>query len=178
MKEKKLTKIIGTVLLGSGILLTGNYMHKKLIGNGEYLPTKPNSRTEWILERNSSSEESTRGNLYNDKNLNGIVDEGDTHLTETLELNWRDNRRNISCIPEGNYEIRKRKSKKFDYHFTVKDVPNRSYILLHPGTKPTQSKGCILLVGKENLNGRDLLDNLLEEFGSNKIKMKISSPKR
>jgi hypothetical protein len=70
----------------------------------------------------------------------------------TLELPWRDNLRNISCIPPGSYRLAWRVSKKKSaYH--IQNVPNRSYILIHSGnfagdvTKgfKTHAQGCVLL---------------------------------
>lgn len=79
----------------------------------------------------------------------------------TLELPNLGNRRNISCIPEGKYEVVKRGP--LDHrpyvHFHIQDVPGRSYILLHPGNYNWHVKGCIL-PGKyhDDLNDDGLLD--------------------
>lgn len=62
----------------------------------------------------------------------------------TIELPWRDNKRNISCIPEGAYEIEPRFSKKFQHHLIVKDVSGRSFILIHPANDANKELlGCI-----------------------------------
>jgi len=69
----------------------------------------------------------------------------------TLELPWRDNKPCISCIPPGTYPLVWRVSKKWKaYH--IKDVPDRSWILTHPGNfagdaakgYKTNVQGCIL----------------------------------
>lgn len=68
----------------------------------------------------------------------------------TLELPYKDNQRNISCIPKGTYLVKKRNSKysKFKYtHLHVQDVPKRTFILFHIGNFTRQIEGCIL-VGK------------------------------
>ncbi len=70
----------------------------------------------------------------------------------TLELPWRDNRQNVSCIPAGTYPLVWHESKKHKA-FHVKDVPGRSGILIHSGNLAgdtdkgfkTDSEGCILL---------------------------------
>ena len=49
----------------------------------------------------------------------------------TLELPWLDNQRNISCIPEGYYDVDFRTSAKYPKHFILNDVPGRSFILIH-----------------------------------------------
>lgn len=51
----------------------------------------------------------------------------------TIELDWKDNKRNISCIPANIYNIELIKSPKFKEVLHVKDVPNRSGILIHKG---------------------------------------------
>lgn len=63
---------------------------------------------------------------------------------KTMELPWRDNRRNVSCIPPGAYEVRKHLSPKFGRSFHVLNVPGRSEILIHPGNYNRDTLGCIL----------------------------------
>ena len=72
-----------------------------------------------------------------------------------LELPWRNNERNISCIPEGIYEVIPL-SKKFGQVFLINTVRDRGGILIHSGNFAgdvsknylTHSQGCLLL-GKE-----------------------------
>ena len=64
---------------------------------------------------------------------------------KTLELPWKNNKRNISCIPEGTYEVKKRYSEKYKNHFHILNVPDRAYILIHSGNYYTHTKGCILV---------------------------------
>lgn len=62
----------------------------------------------------------------------------------TIELPWAANEKSVSCIPEGNYVLRKRYSQKFQWHIEVVDVKNRTLILIHPAnTALNQLKGCI-----------------------------------
>lgn len=72
--------------------------------------------------------------------------EGDDRIVEckTLELPWRDNQRNISCIPKGEYQVMKHYSPRYGYTFWLKDVPNRSEILIHQGNYNRDTQGCIL----------------------------------
>jgi hypothetical protein len=75
----------------------------------------------------------------------------------TLELPWRENQRSISCIPAGEYIVKIRQSPRYGTIYHVKDVPNRSYILIHAGNwagdtekgLKTHVNGCILL-GKKH----------------------------
>ncbi|MCF8218709.1 MAG: DUF5675 family protein [Bacteroidales bacterium] len=66
---------------------------------------------------------------------------------KTLELPDRDNKRNVSCIPEGTYYASfrgKEQSGSLSYdHVILHDVPNRSYILIHIANYYTDLKGCI-----------------------------------
>jgi hypothetical protein len=52
---------------------------------------------------------------------------------KTLELPWKNNQRNISCIPEGAYKAIKHVSPTFGDSIWIKNVPNRSEILVHVG---------------------------------------------
>lgn len=69
----------------------------------------------------------------------------------TLELPWLDNKQQVSCIPMGTYDVVKRYSQRFDNHFHVRKVPNRSWILIHYGNYYRDTQGCILV-------GRTLAD--------------------
>ena len=67
----------------------------------------------------------------------------------TIELPWKDNRRNISCIPEGTYGIEKHCSERWGWHLRLKEVKGRSGILLHPANDALRElRGCIAPVTK------------------------------
>ena len=74
-------------------------------------------------------------------------------LCFTLELPWRDNQPSISCIPPGQYECRLRASPRFGQTYHVRDVPGRSFVLIHSGNYAgdvslglkSHVEGCILL---------------------------------
>lgn len=55
----------------------------------------------------------------------------DDQAVKTLELPWRDNIKQLSCIPEGTYSLhwRRSPSKGWCYHFDL--VPGRANILIH-----------------------------------------------
>lgn len=91
-------------------------------------------------------------------------------ICKTLELPWRDNKRSISCIPEGTYLVTYSDPVKEDDpnteidesggrhprpygHYIVHKVPGRSGILIHRGYNPSWSQGCILVSGRHvNVN--------------------------
>ena len=100
----------------------------------------------------------------------------------TLELPWRNNQRNISCIPTGEYDVTPRHSARFGNHLHVLDVPNRSFILFHVGNWPRNTEGCILpglgLVDIDNDGIPEVVSsriamNRLVEYGKNGCKLKI-----
>ena len=67
----------------------------------------------------------------------------------TIELPWKNNETKVSCIPDGKYFIKKRYSRKFQWHLEVIDVKNRSFILLHPANNALKElNGCIAPVTK------------------------------
>ena len=92
-----------------------------------------------LLIRDTFSKNSVIGELF----LNG------ERICDTLENPWQDNQRNISCIPEGVYDVRlrlPRESGTRDYiHLLVKEVPDRDWILFHRGNTTKDTSGCILV---------------------------------
>ena len=79
-------------------------------------------------------------------------------ICHTIELPWKNNETRVSCIPEGEYYIRKRYSPKFKWHLEVMDVQNRSLILFHPANNALQELlGCIAPVTKLSGPGLGLM---------------------
>jgi hypothetical protein len=74
----------------------------------------------------------------------GAIVIGDIALA-TLELPWKENKRNISCIPQGNYICQSYPSEHFGDVFELLNVPNRDAILIHPGNTYSDTEGCILV---------------------------------
>ena len=65
-------------------------------------------------------------------------------LCHTIELPWKNNKRNISCIPEGRYEVVPRYSTHFKHHLLIKGVSERHLILFHPANDAlNELQGCI-----------------------------------
>lgn len=63
----------------------------------------------------------------------------------TLEPPWKDNESNVSCIPDGQYELRRRQSQRFGETFEIHGVPKREAILFHAGNRANDTQGCVLL---------------------------------
>jgi len=85
--------------------------------------------------------------------LGSMYDESGKLLCKTMELPWKENRSNISCIPEGTYQVVKQPPKEdrpYPY-FRFKKVDGRginpankmSTILIHKITYVSGLKGCI-----------------------------------
>jgi hypothetical protein len=87
-----------------------------------------------------------------DQGTEGLLLAGDFNC-KTLELPWRDNQRQISCIPPGEYDVEMRLSNKYGRIYWIRRVPERTYILIHSGNYAgdksknfkTHVMGCILL---------------------------------
>lgn len=79
---------------------------------------------------------------------------------KTLELEWKDNARNISCLPAGFYEIKYEYSNKFEMNlWEIYGVPNRSEAKIHKANYYTELQGCIAIGSQhKNLNGDGLPD--------------------
>lgn len=69
----------------------------------------------------------------------------DAELWPTLELPWRGNEHEKSCIPDGDYTLARWQSPSKGPVLLLSGVPNRDFILIHVGNYPHDSKGCILI---------------------------------
>lgn len=72
----------------------------------------------------------------------GIIVNNGTWIADSLELPWLDNHHDISCIPEGVYQL------EYEGHheklwYDVLNVPDRTGIMLHQANYVIQLKGCI-----------------------------------
>lgn len=88
--------------------------------------------------------ELTLNRVYDPEGTNGEIQHEGQLACPSIELPWRDNRRSISCISEGRYEIRKRFTEKRGHHLLVVDVPGRSGILIHRRT--THNGSCLAVL--------------------------------
>ena len=82
----------------------------------------------------------------------------DGRTFQTLEDAWKDNQRNVSCIPPGRYRINFGWSDKFDrLVLWLRDVPNRSAIEIHSGNREEDITGCILVGLYRGEDGRSVI---------------------
>lgn len=108
------------------------------------------------------------------QNDNGIETLGDLVYNDfkckTLELSWKENQSNISCIPLGTYECKYTFSLKLGWTYEVLNVHNRSGIRIHKGNYFFNVTGCILLgSGYSDINSdkqTDVINSIstLKEF--------------
>lgn len=81
----------------------------------------------------------------------GVLTMPDGKTLWSVERAWRQNEPGVSCIPEGVYPLRKRASfivqrtsgGEFHEGWEVAGVPDRSSIMIHPATWPTELGGGI-----------------------------------
>ena len=153
------------------------FLLKKLGVSKSTQPTTYNlSAINLLLIRDTFSKNSVIGELF----LNG------ERMCDTLENPWKNNQRNISCIPEGEYPVRlrlARESASRDYlHLLVQDVPNRDYILFHRGNTAKDTSGCILVglgtqqdVVNNSVLAMDLLIKEILNLGGENINLIIKN---
>jgi len=64
----------------------------------------------------------------------------------TIEDAWRDNARNISCIPDGDYEVVPSRFNKRGYDaWEILGVPSRTLIKIHIGVHAEHVQGCVIV---------------------------------
>ena len=134
-----------------------------------------------LIERTSYGDKQTIGKLYLLDNLNQILEE-----FWSLELPNKNNKKRVSCIPEGKYSGVKHNSPKHGESIWIQDVPNRSEILIHKGNYYTDILGCILIgsdladINKDGLldvtNSKNSVRRLMENvvFEDGKIDIEIT----
>lgn len=71
------------------------------------------------------------------------------YIGKVLERGWRNNQRNISCVPEGTYDLVLEYSNRFRKDlWELKGVPNRSECKFHVANYWRQLNGCLSLGNK------------------------------
>jgi hypothetical protein len=77
----------------------------------------------------------TNGQIYVDGQFNSF----------TIELPWRNNQRNISCIPGGIYDLKDHKSPTFGrVAYVIGTQPQRDFVYFHAANDAAKElRGCI-----------------------------------
>lgn len=100
---------------------------------------------------------------HNDK-TEGLLVVNNENSFKTLELPWLNNKRNISCIPDGMYRYQiDFSNNKHRNVIELIDVPSRSQIQIHSATKLSHLAGCI------GVNGKDKEKQVFELMGEGGI---------
>lgn len=94
---------------------------------------------------------------YHAGGTNGTLYLGDRILCHTIELPWRQNRHEVSCILEGTYGLYRGQFPKNGDQIGLADVPGRTAILIHPANDALrQLQGCIAPVTKHTGPGKGI----------------------
>ena len=88
----------------------------------------------------------TRLNSGEGAGVHGVLAVAGVPVCYTLELPWRNNQPNISCIPPGTYPFKPvHNSPKFGAVPKIESVPGRTDILFHKGNTLQDTDGCVLV---------------------------------
>jgi len=104
---------------------------------------------ELTIERKLSNNNCTMGYLIADSKI----------ICYTLELPWKDNASNISCIPVGTYNGILRYDKTDGWRIQLENVPNRTGVQIHMGNYTRQIEGCILVGADAKIDNCTVLNS-------------------
>ena len=101
---------------------------------------------------------------YFPNGTNGEISLNGKRVCFSIELPWLANKSQVSCIPEGKYELTIRYSEHFKWHIRVMNVKNRDLILIHPANDAKKElKGCIAPVSILKSAGKGLVSKIAFE---------------
>ena len=114
---------------------------------------------------------------YKPDRTEGIFRIPNGNTVYSLERPWRDNLPYISCIPEGDYLVLRDRYGKHQW-WSVKNVPNRTFIELHEATYVDQLEGCVSLGMERREDGallrcKEALEKLLDFHGDDGFILRI-----
>jgi len=109
----------------------------------------------------------------------------------TAEPPWKDNRANLSCLPEGDYTVARWKSNRFGHVYIVEGTAPRTHVLFHSGNLAgdtelgftTHTHGCILPAlkfghykgQKAVLGSRPALNKFIKVMGGKGFNLRIKN---
>lgn len=132
-----------------------------------------------ILQRAPFGAVNTKGQL------SMVSDDGaEQFYCDTLELAWRDNEKEVSCVSCGTYSITPYKSIRLGRCFLVSDVPGREAILIHAGNYASSDEeyksdiqGCILVgAGYSDINNDGIAEILNSRMTLNGLVTMLTKP--
>jgi hypothetical protein len=122
------------------------------------------------LKRIEENNKQTIGHLFVRNQDGGVLS-----IFSTLELPYRENKVQKSCIPTGKYQVVKRWSLKYGSHFHILDVTGRSMILIHKGNYYNQTLGCVLIgYYHSDINADGMLDVVSSTIAMNALNALIT----
>jgi hypothetical protein len=81
-----------------------------------------------------------------------VKDDGQLFVCKTLELPWKNNASNVSCIPVGSYTCKYTRSNRMSaqaghdvFTYEVLNVPSRAGVRIHSANFFSQLLGCVAL---------------------------------
>ena len=103
---------------------------------------------------------------YRDDGVFGVMDREGQPFCVTIELPWKNNQKEISCIPEGEYLCERFLRSSGQETFLVLNVPNRDGILIHTANTISDLRGCIGIA--EFFHKKDVSGNTQTSVGMSK----------
>ena len=91
---------------------------------------------------------------YFPEGTNGTIQYNKKIICYSIELPWKNNLADISCVPEGRYALKKIYTEKFGWHLHLENVKGRGLIMIHPANNALRDlEGCIAPVSILNGHG-------------------------
>lgn len=84
-----------------------------------------------------------------------------TKTWQYIELPYKENKRNISRIPRGIYTWKKITRTNGNPAIWIENVPDRTEILIHKGSHPSHTQGCIISPDYHELHDKTAKKGLL-----------------
>lgn len=114
---------------------------------------KPKITPDLFLLRHNHGARQELGILF--YGFSEVGNNGFSHVCDTLELAWRENKRNISCIPDGVYKY----AVKDNSVVEIMNVPGRYGVYIHVANSWKELRGCIAPgKGYKDIDGNSDLD--------------------
>lgn len=97
----------------------------------------------------------------NSNSITGELYVNNQYICQTLEHLYRENQKNISCIPENTYGGILRYDHKDTWRIELTGTEPRTHIQIHTGNSPADIKGCILVGESVDLIANKIMNSVL-----------------
>ncbi len=103
--------------------------------------------------------------FYQDGWTDGMILINGVFVSQSIELKWANNERNVSCVPEGVYPVAIIQHPKHGECLRVDNVKGRSGILIHVANDAQKElRGCIAPVFSLSGNGKGQYSRLAMSY--------------